>query len=322
MPPSYSTVTLCSGFGQSPRGRRVPNKPTRELGAAQRLNFLLTNRIPRRCITRIVGWLSRRRQPLLRRLCMGAWQLCAGDLALHEARKDRFESMQDCFTRELRPGARPIDTRPRILTSPCDGDVMACGGLAGGRLLQAKGFPFHLGELLADETLAANYRQGLFVTLRLRASMYHRFHAPEAGRVDAVRCIAGDLWNVNPIAVRCIERLYCRNARAVLPLAVPGLAQPLLLVPVAAIAVASLRIHGLPAPLTLDHCRGLLPCGRDYGRGEEMGYFQQGSTIIVIAGSGVGLAPGVQAGETVRVGRPLLRRLDCGTASPAAETLQ
>lgn len=300
----------------------MPNQPTRELSAIERLNFLVTNRIPRRCITRLVGWLSRRRQPLVRRLCIGVWQLCAGDLALREARKHRFESMQDCFIRELRPGARPIDASPGILTSPCDGDVMACGGLAGDRLLQAKGFPFRLGELLADEGLAERYANGLFVTLRLRASMYHRFHAPEAGRVDSVRYIAGDTWNVNPIALRCIERLYCRNARAVLPLAVAGLAQPLLLVPVAAIAVASLCINGLPAPLTLDDRPGVLPCGRDYARGEEMGYFQQGSTIIVIAGAGIGLAPGVQAGETLRVGCPLLRRLDHGTPPPAADTIQ
>lgn len=298
----------------------MPNRPTRELGAMERLNFLITNRVPRRGITRLVGWLSRQRQPLIRRLCIAVWQLCAGDLGLHEARKRRFESMQDCFIRELKPGARPIDDNPETLTSPCDGDVMACGGLAGDRLLQAKGFPFRLGELLADDALAGRYADGVFITLRLRASMYHRFHAPEAGRVETVRYIAGDTWNVNPIAVRCIERLYCRNARAVLPLAVPGLAQPLLVVPVAAIAVAGLRIHGLPRALTLDDGATEMALRRDYVRGEEMGYFQQGSTIIVIAGSGLRLAPAVRPGETLRVGRPLLRRVAYGTPRPSAQT--
>lgn len=287
----------------------APRRRTSELTAGERLNFLLTNRIPRRWTTLFVGWLSRRRNPLVRDLSIAIWQFFAGDLRLEEARKARFNSMHDCFIRELKPGARPVARHPGSIVSPCDGIVMAGGRMTGNRLIQAKGFPYALAELLGDEALAAPYQNGTFVTLRLRANMYHRFHAPDACHLTTVRYISGDTWNVNPIAVKCVERLYCRNERAVLPLNVDGLRLPLLLVPVAAIAVASIRIHGLGESLDLRY-RGAneLPCRRTFARGEEMGYFQQGSTMIVVAGRDVQLANGTSPGTTIRMGRTLLVR--------------
>src|SRR5579864_3199294 len=104
------------------------------------LNFLLTNRIPRRLLTQFMGSFSRIEQPLVRDLSIGVWRLFS-DLDLSDAKKTRFRSMHECFTRELKDGARPIDQDPNHLVSPCDAIVGASGRIAGTELIQAKGFP-------------------------------------------------------------------------------------------------------------------------------------------------------------------------------------
>ncbi|MDN5869641.1 MAG: archaetidylserine decarboxylase [Nitrococcus sp.] len=285
----------------------LPRTPLSRLSPRERANFLLTNRIPRRCATLFMGWFSRLRNPLVRHVSIAVWELFAGDLRLHEARKARFASMHDCFIRELKPGARPVAVDPGVLISPCDGVIGAFGAVRGTEVFQTKGLPYTLAELLGDNALAARYRDGVFVTLRLKTNMYHRFHAPEAGNLREVRYLAGDTWNVNPIAVKCIERLYCRNARAVLELHLYGSPHRVALVPVGAILVASIVVHGLDMPLDLHyHGRARLPCPRHYERGGEMGYFQQGSTIIVLAGPGFALVPDLREGVVVRMGQPLL----------------
>src|SRR5262245_10685904 len=100
----------------------------------EELNFLLTNRIPRSLLTRFLGWWSQLRHPLVRDASIAMFRLFADDLALHEAKKDRFESLHDLFTRELKDGTRPVDHDPRVAVSPCDGIVGAAGRIELGRL--------------------------------------------------------------------------------------------------------------------------------------------------------------------------------------------
>ena len=277
------------------------------LAAQEDLNFLLTNRIPRRLATQFIGWFSKLEQPLVRDLSIAAWRFFSG-LDLSEAKKTRFRSMHDCFTRELKDGARPIDSRPYILVSPCDAIVGACGTIEGTELYQAKGFPYTLEDLVGDRTLVEAHRNGRYVTLRLTSSMYHRFHAPHDGRIEQVIYISGDTWNVNPIALKRIERLFCKNERAVVQtkLAVNG--QPVTLVAVAAILVASIRLHCLDAPLNLQH-RGpnVLSCNAAFRKGDELGWFEHGSTIVVFAPQGFALCDNVCEGARVHVGEPLMR---------------
>jgi phosphatidylserine decarboxylase len=270
------------------------------------LNFLLTNRLPRRWLTLLVGWLSRLEQPLLCRACIWIWRLFA-PLDLSEARSTRFRSLQECFTRQLKDGARRIEPDPAAVVSPCDGIVGAMGRVVAGSVLQAKGFPYTLTDLLGDEELVRTYLHGTFVTLRLRSEMYHRFHAPYDCRVEGVTYVSGDTWNVNPIALQRIERLFCRNERAIIRCRLPS--GPLLtLVPVAAILVASIRLHCVDVLLHLRY-RGpnTLPCDASLRKGEEMGWFQHGSTIIVFAPDGFTLCAGVHEGAAIRVGEPLMR---------------
>src|SRR5262249_36013128 len=139
------------------------------------------------------------------------------------------------FIRELKPGARAIDATPGLLVSPCDAIVGAFGRVRDGELIQAKGFRYTLEELVGDAGLAARHRDGTFVTLRLTSSMYHRFHAPCDCAVRRVQHIPGDVWNVNPIALRRVPRLFCRNERAVVETAIPGSAEAVTLVAVGAV---------------------------------------------------------------------------------------
>jgi phosphatidylserine decarboxylase len=254
-----------------------------------------------------MGWFSRIEQPLIRDLSIGLWRFFS-DLDLTEARKTHFRSMHECFTRELKEGARPVDADPSVLVSPCDGILGAGGAIAATELLQIKGFPYTLRELLAEPSVVREHVDGCYVTLRLTSSMYHRFHAPHDCRVEQVTYISGDTWNVNPIALKRIEKLYCKNERAVLRTRLAAGGQLLTLVPVAAVLVASIRLHFLDVLLSLKH-RGpnVFPCDAPFRKGEEMGWFQHGSTIIVFAPDGFNLCPNVQEGATIRVGQPLMR---------------
>jgi len=273
----------------------------------EKLNFLLTNRIPRRLLTQFMGWLSRIEQPLVRDLSIGVWGFFSG-LDLSEARTTQFRSMHDCFIRELKPGARPIDRDPAVLVSPCDAIVGASGTVAGTELFQVKGFPYRLEDLLGDPDLVDAHRDGRYVTLRLTSAMYHRFHAPHDCRVEQVTYISGDTWNVNPIALKRIEKLFCKNERALLWTRLAAGGHIVTLVPVAAVLVASIRLHFLDVLLTLKH-RGpnVMSCDARFNKGDEMGWFQHGSTIIVFAPDGFTLCDGVQEGATIRVGERLMR---------------
>ena len=214
--------------------------------------------------------------------------------------------MHDCFTRQLKDGARPIDNDPNVLVSPCDAIVGASGSVTDGQVLQIKGFPYALADLLLDAAEAERYRDGCYVTLRLTSSMYHRFHAPYDCRVESVTHISGDTWNVNPIALKRVERLFCKNERAVIRTLMAGF--PVALVPVAAILVAGIRLRFLDQMLR-DHdgARRIFPCDVSVSKGEEMGWFEHGSTIVVFAPAGFRLCDTVRQGATIRMGEALMR---------------
>jgi phosphatidylserine decarboxylase len=271
------------------------------------INFLLTNRIPRRLATTFFGWFSRIEHPIVRDLSIGVWKRFA-DLNLQEAKKAQFTSLHDCFTRELKAGVRPIDSKPDIVVSPCDAIVGASGTIARTALFQAKGFPYTLEDLLCDAPLVERYRDGRFITLRLTSSMYHHFHSPADCEVEEVTYISGDTWNVDPIALRRIERLFCRNERAVIETRLKGSSESVTLVPIAAILVAGIQLRFLDVPLNLKYNGpNRIRCRASFLKGDEMGYFSHGSTIVVFATAGLELCETVNEGAVIRMGQPLLR---------------
>lgn len=286
-------------------------KQIHNLLANEDLNFLLTNRLPRRWLTQFMGRFSKIENPLVREASIGIWKFFS-DLDLSEAKKQHFKSMHDCFTRELKDGARTVDTSPDVMSSPVDAIIGACGPIEGTQVFQAKGFPYTLEDLLGTEEDLSAWRNGTFVTLRLTSSMYHRFHAPYDCTVDKVRYFSGDTWNVNPIALKRVEKLFCKNERAYISTRLNGTGsingQRIALVPVAAILVASIRLHFLDVLLHMGY-RGAktLECNASFGKGQEMGWFQHGSTVIVLAPAGFALCEGLEQGTHVRMGQALLR---------------
>ena len=269
------------------------------------LNFLLTNRIPRRLASRFMGVFSKIEHPWISQPSIFLWRLFS-DLDLSEAQKNKFNSLHDCFVRNLKDGARSIALDPDVITSPCDGIVGASGKIIGTELIQAKGFPYSLYDLLGDETLVNNYADGLYVTLRLTATMYHHFHSPCDGEIQKVTYIYGDTWNVNPIAISRIQKLFCKNERVIIETRMLS-GHLITLVPVAAILVASIWLKFINVLLHLKYPGpNEIYCNVECSKGEELGWFQHGSTIIVFAPKGFKLCKNVKLGEKIKMGEPLM----------------
>jgi phosphatidylserine decarboxylase len=280
----------------------------RRLAQNETLNFVATNQLlPRQLVTRWFGWFSQIEQPLVRDLSLATWRMFT-DLDLSDASTQEFASLHACFIRELAPGARPVDLDADTVTSPCDGIVVMCGEVQGTRLFQVKGSSYDLRELLIDPALAEQFRDGCYVTLRLTSAMYHRLHAPYDCTVEHVTYVAGDTWNTHPATLQRVPKLYCKNERAILRARLRSSGKLIAIVPVAAILVASIRLHFLDVLLRLQHPGpNELPCFAELTKGEELGYFQHGSTVVLFAPRGFSLATGVRPGSHVRMGQALLR---------------
>jgi len=138
--------------------------------------------------------------------------------------------------------------------------------------------------------------------------MYHRFHAPYDCRIEQVDFISGDTWNVNPIALKRVEKLFCKNERAVIRTRL-ATGEALTLVPVAAILVASIRLHFLDLLLNAQSVGpAVFPCDVAVRKGDELGWFEHGSTIIVLAPGNFEFCDNVVESARIRAGQPLLRR--------------
>jgi phosphatidylserine decarboxylase len=197
-----------------------------------------------------------------------------------------YRSFNDFFTRALRPDARPIDTGNDVIVSPVDGMVSQCGQLADDLLLQAKGQRYSLQDLLAGEAEAIEvYRGGSFACIYLAPYNYHRIHMPYAGTARGNLYVPGDLFSVNAITVRAVPRVFARNERLICDFATPLGRMAVILV--GALFVGSIEtVHcgevnppprGRKAPVRI--ATGL---GRQFAKGEELGRFNMGSTVVLL----------------------------------------
>lgn len=271
------------------------------------VNFLLTNCIPRYACTRFMGWFSKIELAPVRKASIAAWKFFC-DVDLSDTDKSDFRSLHEAFIRRLKPGARSVDPDPAIVTSPSDAIVGAFGRVEGGMALQVKGMPYPVVDLFGAAGEAANFEGGWYVTLRLTAGMYHRFHAPHDLVAEQLRYISGDTWNVNPPTLARIDRLFCKNERAPMVVRLEETGHRLVLVPVAAILVASIRLpwlnrlhsvrKGGSRTMRFEH---------HFKKGDEMGWFEHGSTIVVFAPPELTPVDGLTTGETIRMGEKLFR---------------
>jgi phosphatidylserine decarboxylase len=216
-----------------------------------------------------------------------------------------FESFNDFFTRELKPDARPISVLDNAIVSPADGVVSQAGMITEGDIFQAKGKSFTVTDLLGgSEERAAPFNDGIFSTIYLSPKDYHRLHMPLTGTLKEMVHVGGDLFSVNAATTDAVPRLFARNERVCCIFDTE--IGPMALVLVGAIFVSSVETvwHGVVTPPTRTDVRSWLyeDNAPTLAKGEEMGRFNMGSTIIVLFGKDCAeWSPELAAGKAVKL---------------------
>lgn len=259
--------------------------------------------LPRRAVSGAMFWLARREALWLKNALIRGFMRLYG-ISLAEAQRGAAEDYQhfnDFFTRSLQATARPIDAAADTFVSPCDGTVAEMGSIQDTTLLQAKGLPYSAADLLADAALAERFDGGDFVTIYLSPSDYHRVHTPASARFVQQRREGLDRFSVNERSTRSVAGLYVRNERLVLEFDVAGR-------PLAIVLVGALNVGSISSPW--DSAAAADPPDR-VGKGDEVGRFNLGSTVVVLTPAGMvrwddHLAPGssVKMGQRVGVCQP------------------
>ena len=226
---------------------------------------------------------------------------------LDECERDlrEYESLGDFFTRGLREGARTIDPDPNAIISPCDGVVAAVGTADAGALVQAKGRNYRLEDLVADAALAEQLTGGAYATIYLSPRDYHRVHTPVNARIESYDYLPGYLWPVNPRLANRRDGLLARNERVVIRLNSPEVGR-VAVVMVAAAGVGNIRLNHGPdsadlRPLGERHRVEL--DGIAVQRGDELGAFRLGSTVVMVFEPGRVEIAGIEAGQAVQLGQ-------------------
>lgn len=218
-----------------------------------------------------------------------------------------FASFNDFFARPLLPGTRPLPSSSELAISPADGVVSQAGEAANGELLQAKGHTYAITDLVGDEAFAATLSGGSFVTVYLAPHNYHRVHVPCDADLVSTLEIPGSLFSVNAVTERHIPGLFARNERLVLRLRASF--GEFALVLIGAMIVASIDVSWPNGPVSPYRRRATrTPVGVVFQRGDEIGAFRLGSTVVAVFPPGaVTLAPEIQTGCAVQVGTSIGR---------------
>jgi phosphatidylserine decarboxylase len=253
-----------------------------------RLFAMLQYLLPKQLLSRCIYHLMRSESPFIKNLIIGnflrGYQVNMAEAVQTDALA--YRSFNDFFTRALRPGVRPIAMDEHIVVSPVDGTMSQRGPLHGESLLQVKGCHYSLTELLAGNAEAIDtYRDGTFSCIYLAPYNYHRIHMPVAGKLRSTVYVPGDLFSVNAATVRAVPRVFARNERVICEFDTAFGRMALILV--GALFVGSMEtvhcgeINPPPrrrkAPVSI--ATGV---GREFAKGEELGRFNMGSTVILL----------------------------------------
>jgi len=260
--------------------------------------------LPQHLLSRALGKLAETRQrwfsgPLIR-LFMRAYGVSLAEAEITSA--SGYSSFNDFFTRALAPGMRPVAAGPGTLTSPVDGTVSQLGPIEEGTLLQAKGIRYSLSELLGDDSLAAQFTDGQFITLYLAPANYHRVHAPTDGQLNETLALPGKLYSVNETTARGIPGLFARNER--LTCAYDSPAGPAALVFVGALIVASIQTVW-PEATSPYRNKQRRRQNLAFHQGEELGRFLLGSTVVLCLPPKLSFAADIVPGALVKMGQRL-----------------
>ncbi len=277
------------------------------------MHYTLFRWFPHHAVSRLMGGLADTRWPgwLLRPMLKLYVRLFRVDMGEAAAPLEHYACFTDFFVRALKPGLRPVDPDAAVLVSPVDGTADRSGTIEQGRLIQAKGLDYSLADLLDGDPDWARYQGGSYLTLYLSPGDYHRIHSPCAGRVTRFRHVPGELWSVMPAAVRTVPGLFARNERIVTFIATAF--GEVALVAVGATVVGRIRVvyHGVTS-----HRRGAAPLAETLAepyalaKGQEVGRFELGSTVILLFRPGeVALQPPAP-GEPIRLGEVIGRVIE------------
>ncbi|HVY64027.1 MAG TPA: archaetidylserine decarboxylase [Gammaproteobacteria bacterium] len=268
--------------------------------------WLSQHLIPKNLSSAVVYRATRSRRRWLTRPLIG-WFARAYRVDLREAEVadlDAYASFNEFFTRRLRPGSRPIEGDARTLVAAADGVLTEHGSIARDRLLQAKGRDYSLADLLGETGSAVeSLHDGTYATIYLAPHNYHRVHAPVAGSLVRTRYIPGDRFSVSRATAAAIGQLFCRNERVVCWFETAQ--GPMAVVFVGALNVSSISTfaHGEIPSGTAREWRELTPL--PVQRGDEIGLFNMGSTVIVLMTANARWLPGTDSGSAVRMGQAL-----------------
>lgn len=282
-----------------------------DAGLGDTLFGLLQRALPTRWLSLQVYRLTQIRHPAFKNALIRAF-LRGYTIDLTEAEHENIEAYQSFnhfFTRALKPGARPLAGDPLAFVSPVDGTISQFGRIERGRLIQAKGHDYSVAELLAGDPLAAQFEGGEFCTIYLAPYNYHRIHMPVSGTLKQWTYVPGRLFSVNAATARALPRLFARNER--LNACFDTSAGPFVLSMIGALFVGSLETVW-SGQVTPPHRRGIAPQAQwptqalSLSRGAEMGRFNMGSTVILLAPAGsLRWAAQLAPGQPVRMGQTL-----------------
>ena len=267
--------------------------------------------IPQHGLSRLVAWITRRRWGYLKDLFIRIFiRIYRVDMssALEQDYRN-FEHFNAFFTRELRPGVRPVNSDPLVIACPVDGSISRMGNIDDATIIQAKGHTYTLADLLGgDAELSKHFRNGRFTTLYLSPRDYHRIHMPVDGRLQTMSCVPGSLFPVNQSSTRNVTRLFARNERIINIFATEFGTMALIMIGALCVGSMDTVWAGNVAPLqprtlrTWDYSRETV----SLKKGQELGRFNMGSSVILLfeAGSMEWLA-GLGEGATVSMGQGL-----------------
>ena len=260
----------------------------------------------------LVGLTARRRLPVpLRSAAYRAFARAVGaDLGEAELDLRSYASLGDLFARRLRPGARTIDPELTSVIAPCDGALAALGTTVDGSLIQAKGKHYELADLLLDRELAERLTGGDYATIYLSPRDYHRVHSPVDGRLVRYDYIPGALWPVNPKIAARRDRLLTRNERVVITIDAGRLGK-VAVVMVGAAGVGNIALSYAPESVTwrAQGERRRIELDYELNRGDELGAFRLGSTVVIAFQPGAVELDG-EVGQVMRFGEKM------GTSRP------
>ncbi len=270
---------------------------------------------PHHALSRIAGRIARSRNKLLKELLIRVF-LLRYDVDIGEAERTQlseYDSFNDFFTRALRSGARPIPKTTSAVACPADGTISQLGNIDDSSLVQAKGRFYSLGALLGgSDSDPQRFNNGTFATIYLAPHNYHRVHAPVSGTITRIRYVPGRLFSVNDRTARCVDRLFAHNERIIVEISSD--AGMIVVILVGAMLVASMELTccnveaaikmagKTTAPYLIEPNKPTAAIER----GAELGRFNMGSTVIILAEPGrLDWDPTLGHGSPVEVGQTL-----------------